>query len=78
LDGDSSYGIHDYIGMLKSKRCSDLTILKFLRERVSCGDFVIVSGPKKSRKTLMPSYGLMDEFRSYQEQGISWMLSVIK
>jgi hypothetical protein len=78
LDGNPRYGIYDYIDMLKSKRCSDLTMLKFLRDRISCGEFFVVPGTKRSRKTLKPSSALMNEFQNYQEQGIGWLLSVIK
>jgi len=73
LGGDPRYGVYDYLGMLKTIRCSNLTLLKFLRERIKCGDFIVVPGEKKSRKTLRPCDGLMNEFRVYQERWVGWV-----
>lgn len=73
LDGDPRHGVYDYLGMLKTARCSNLTLLKFLRERIKCGDFEVVRGEKKSRKTLRPSEGLRNEFQAYQDHWLTWM-----
>ena len=72
LDGDPRFGVNDYLAMLQTKRCSDLTLLKFLRERIKCGDFCIARGEKRSRKTLRPSEGLINEFRDYRERLTDW------
>jgi len=73
LDGDPRYGVYDYLNMLKTIRCSHLTLLKFLRERIKCGDFRVVQGEKKSRKTLRPNDGLINELQDYQERMIDWV-----
>lgn len=73
LDGDPRYGVYDYLAMMKTARCSNLTLLKFLRERIKCGDFRVVPGEKKSRKTLRPSEELRNEFQVYQDRWVAWM-----
>ena len=65
LQGDRRYGINDYIDMTKTARCSRLTLYKFLRDRIDCGDFHIVRGEKRSRKTLTPCNALAEDFRYY-------------
>lgn len=65
LQGDRRYGINDYIDMTKTARCSRLTLYKFLRDRIDCGDFHIIRGEKRSRKILTPCTALVEDFRRY-------------
>lgn len=65
LDGNTEYGIWNYIDSLKTRTENSMTIYTFIKSRIENGSFVVVPGEKKSRKTLVLSEALHDELMQF-------------
>ena len=65
LNGNTEYGIWNYIDSLKTRTENSMTIYTFIKSRIENGSFVVVPGEKKSRKTLALSPQLREELMTY-------------
>lgn len=65
LNGNTEYGIWNYIDSLKTRTENSMTIYTFIKSGIENGSFVVVPGEKKSRKTLALSPQLREELMTY-------------
>ena len=65
LDGNTSFGINDYIDMMQTRKVTRLTVQRFIKSRILAGDLIEVKGAKKSRKTLGLSQSLEEAINLY-------------
>ena len=54
LDGDTRYGVTDYIDMITTRKVTRLTINQFIKSRIETGDLIEVQSAKKAEKRWFP------------------------
>ena len=65
LEGNTGFGINDYIDKMETRKVTRLTVQRFIKSRIMEGDLVEIKGAKKSRKTLVLSQNLMNTLDVY-------------
>jgi len=55
LDGDTRYGVNDYIDMIMNRKVTKLTVNWFIKSQIKARDLIEGKSAKKSRKTADPS-----------------------
>ena len=65
LEGNTGFGINDYIDKMETRKVTRLTVQRFIKSRIMEGDLVEIEGTKKSRKTLVLSQNLMNTLDVY-------------
>ena len=65
LEGNTGFGINDYIDKMETRKVTRLTVQRFIKSRIMEGDLIEIKGTKKSRKTLVLSQNLMNTLNVY-------------
>ena len=65
LDGDTHYGVTDYIDMITTRKVTRLTVNRFIKSRIEAGDLIEIQSAKKSRKTLVLSPEIINDLDTY-------------
>ncbi|MDA9822116.1 hypothetical protein N9C56_06290 [Paracoccaceae bacterium] len=65
LEGNTGFGINDYIDKMETRKVTRLTVQRFIKSRIMEGDLIEIKGTKKSRKTLVLSQNLMNTLDVY-------------
>ncbi|MDB2423694.1 hypothetical protein N9X05_17305, partial [Paracoccaceae bacterium] len=64
-EGNTGFGINDYIDKMETRKVTRLTVQRFIKSRIMEGDLIEIKGTKKSRKTLLLSQNLMNTLDVY-------------
>ena len=65
LEGNTGFGINDYIDKIETRKVTRLTVQRIIKSRIMEGDLIEIKGTKKSRKTLVLSQNLMNTLDVY-------------
>ena len=52
LDGNTSFGINDYIDMMQTRKVTRLTVQRFIKSRILAGDLIEVKAVSYTHLTL--------------------------